>query len=63
MSGYLSQGQLPAQGYYNTTGRAFPDVSAFSENVVIVVGGGQTFVGGIYIQSIEHRALERFDLC
>jgi hypothetical protein len=31
VAGYLAQGGLPTASYYNTSGRAFPDVAAFSE--------------------------------
>uniref|UniRef100_A0A6B2L177 Peptidase S53 domain-containing protein n=1 Tax=Arcella intermedia TaxID=1963864 RepID=A0A6B2L177_9EUKA len=43
---YLSQGSLPPQAQYNTSGRAMPDVSSFSENVVIFQGGAESTVGG-----------------
>jgi len=44
---YLSTASnIPSNTYYNLTGRAFPDVSSFSENVIIIVDGGETFVGG-----------------
>jgi len=37
---------LPPASYYNRSGRGYPDVASFSENVVIVFQGGQTYVGG-----------------
>jgi len=43
---YLSQSGLPQPSFYNVQGRAIPDVSSFSENVVIVYQGGQFGVGG-----------------
>ncbi len=48
VNSYLtSQGSnLPPSSYYNVSGRAFPDVSSFSENVVIAVGHSFTYVGG-----------------
>lgn len=46
VAGYLAQGNLPAASYYNISGRAFPDVSAFSEGVQIIYQGSQQFVGG-----------------
>jgi len=37
---------LPPASQYNASGRGFPDVSAFSEDVTIVIGGGEESVGG-----------------
>jgi tripeptidyl-peptidase-1 len=37
---------LPANSYYNASNRAVPDVAAYSENVVVTVGGSDTIVGG-----------------
>jgi tripeptidyl-peptidase-1 len=39
-------GNLPASSYFNSTNRAVPDIAAYSENVVVVVGNGDTIVGG-----------------
>lgn len=43
---YLSRADLPPSSFYNSSGRAIPDVSSFSEDVVIMIGGGQSWVGG-----------------
>jgi len=37
---------LPAPSSYNVSSRAYPDVSAFSENVVICLSGGFFPIGG-----------------
>jgi len=37
---------LPPQRQYNRTGRAMPDVSSFSENVIVFRNGGEIGVGG-----------------
>jgi len=46
VTSYISSHSTPAQSYYNTTGRAMPDIAAFSEDVIIVVGGSEETVGG-----------------
>jgi len=48
VQGYLkSQGSnLPPPSYYNASGRAFPDLASFSEDVIIVLDGGSGPVGG-----------------
>jgi tripeptidyl-peptidase-1 len=48
VSKYLSSNSnsLPASSFYNTTGRAMPDVAAFSENVIIVIGGSEMPIAG-----------------
>jgi tripeptidyl-peptidase-1 len=44
---YLAtSGNLPPSSFYSTSGRAFPDISAFSENVLVVYHGFETPVGG-----------------
>jgi tripeptidyl-peptidase-1 len=45
---YLSSmaGNLPSASYYNSSNRAIPDLAAYSENVVVMVSGGETIVGG-----------------
>ena len=44
---YLKSGKAPPTKYFNTSGRAFPDVSAFSVNFVIEYDGeGPTVVSG-----------------
>jgi len=43
---YLSGGNLPPRNQYNATGRAIPDVSSYSENVIIVGGGSAQPVAG-----------------
>lgn len=37
---------FPGSKYYNTTNRAYPDVSALADNVPIVMGGFPTLTGG-----------------
>jgi len=39
-------GNLPPSSYYNSTGRAYPDIASFSEDVNIVLDGEWTGVGG-----------------
>jgi len=48
VAAYMSamSGNLPAPSYYNQSNRAIPDISAYSENVVVMVGGSETIVGG-----------------
>eukprot|EP01127_Copromyxa_protea_P005417 TRINITY_DN15347_c0_g1_i1.p1 TRINITY_DN15347_c0_g1~~TRINITY_DN15347_c0_g1_i1.p1 ORF type:complete len:547 (-),score=128.74 TRINITY_DN15347_c0_g1_i1:75-1715(-) len=47
VANYLkNEPHLPPSTQYNVTGRAIPDVSAFSENVEVYCGGSWTFVGG-----------------
>ncbi len=36
---------LPPSSFYNSTGRAMPDIAAYSENVQVAVGGSWTPVG------------------
>lgn len=44
---YLANTQnLPPSNIYNKTSRAMPDVSSFSENVIVVQSGSQEGVGG-----------------
>ena len=43
---YLKSGKAPPAKYFNTSGRAYPDVSAFSVNFVIEYEGGPTQVSG-----------------
>ena len=43
---YLKSGKAPPTFYFNTSGRAYPDVSAFSVNFVIEYEGGPTVVSG-----------------
>jgi len=44
---YLKSGvQLPPKKWWNQTGRAYPDVAAFSENVEIYYQGNKMTVGG-----------------
>jgi len=45
VSAYLSQGGLPPRKQFNSTGRAIPDVSSYSENVAVYQGGGIEPVG------------------
>jgi len=48
VANYLAKAtKLPPKTQYNATGRAFPDVSSYSENVIVVSsGGGEEPVGG-----------------
>jgi len=43
---YLKSTNLPAASFYNSSGRGYPDVCSFSEDVEIVLDGGATFVAG-----------------
>jgi len=44
---YLTSGvELPPEGYFNRSGRAFPDVSAIGHNLLIVDRGSSMPVGG-----------------
>ena len=43
---YLKGGETPATSYFNTSGRAYPDVSVFATNFEIVVGGSTESVDG-----------------
>jgi len=43
---YLSGSNLPPASYYNASGRAYPDISAFATDFTIVVGGSETAVDG-----------------
>ncbi len=36
----------PSPKAYNASGRAYPDIASFSEDVVIVTGGYETYVAG-----------------
>jgi len=46
VSGYFKSGvQFPPTGYYNATGRGYPDVAAFGHNCMIYAGGVEA-VGG-----------------
>jgi len=48
VSNYLQsqQGNLPPSSYYNSSGRAFPDLCSFSEDLVIVLDGSDQEVAG-----------------
>jgi len=46
VAAYLAGGSLPPSSQYNSSGRAMPDVSSFSENVVVVQDGFEEPVGG-----------------
>jgi len=47
VTNYLKNGpSLPPPAQYNATSRAMPDVSSFSENVMVFQGGGAFPVGG-----------------
>ncbi len=48
VSNYLSSNSksLPPSSYWNATGRAYPDVSAFSTGFMVVVSGAPTPVDG-----------------
>ena len=37
---------LPDPKYYNVTGRAFPDIAGFANDVLLIHGGVPTPVGG-----------------
>ena len=43
---YLKSGMTPPTTYFNTSGRAYPDVSAFAVNFDIIVDGSGTVVDG-----------------
>jgi len=43
---YLSTAKLPPAKMFNATGRAVPDVSAYSADLPVIQGGEQTTVGG-----------------
>ncbi len=43
---YLKSGKAPPTKYFNTSGRAYPDVSAFSVDFEIIVDGGEEEVDG-----------------
>jgi len=43
---YLNGSPLPPSTFYNASGRAYPDLSAFGENVQVVVNGKVIPVGG-----------------
>jgi hypothetical protein len=42
---YLQSARLPTSSTFNSTGRGFPDIAAFSDNVQIVFNGMQGSVG------------------
>ena len=46
VSAYLSELGDTNSGLYNASGRAFPDVSAIGEDVLIVVAGSESLVAG-----------------
>ena len=47
VNAYLNSGvALPGAGYFNSTGRAFPDIAAVGHNLLIVEGGAAQPVGG-----------------
>ncbi|KAL5490924.1 hypothetical protein EMCRGX_G016127 [Ephydatia muelleri] len=43
---YLMSGEMPPRSYFNASGRAYPDVSAFATNFEIVVNGSILLVDG-----------------
>ena len=43
---YLKSGKAPRTSYFNVSGRAYPDVSAFSTNFIIIEYGEETPVAG-----------------
>ena len=43
---YLMSGETPPRSYFNASGRAYPDVSAFATNFEIVVNGSILLVDG-----------------
>ena len=43
---YLQSGKTPPTKYFNTSGRAYPDISAFAVDFDIVVNGGVAVVDG-----------------
>jgi len=46
VSAYIAAGGLPAQSFWNASGRGFPDVSTAGESYNIVIGGRTTRVSG-----------------
>jgi tripeptidyl-peptidase-1 len=47
VNAYLQSGvALPSAGYFNASGRAFPDVAAIGHNLLIVLSGAAQPVGG-----------------
>jgi subtilase family serine protease len=47
VNAYLNSGVvLPGAGYFNASGRAFPDIAAVGHNVIIIDGGAAQPVGG-----------------
>jgi tripeptidyl-peptidase-1 len=48
VNAYLSSGsvQLPNSTYYNATSRGFPDISSFGADILIVMSGSVTPIGG-----------------
>ena len=43
---YLKSGKAPPSKYFNASGRAYPDVSAFAVDFTIIFQGGETLVDG-----------------
>jgi len=44
---YLTSGvPLPPSSFYNSTGRAIPDIASFSEDLIIIVDGSEEYVSG-----------------
>ena len=43
---YLAGGEAPPMSYFNTSGRAYPDVSVFATDFEIIVGGSTESVDG-----------------
>jgi len=43
---YLNSPGVPSESYFNKSGRAMPDVALFSEDVLVIAGGGTLPVGG-----------------
>ncbi len=46
VEGYLNSGQAPSKSFFNVSGRAYPDVSAFATNFEIILKGKEQFVNG-----------------
>ena len=46
VAAYLKSGNAPRTSYFNVSGRAYPDVSAFSTNFIIIEYGQETPVAG-----------------
>jgi tripeptidyl-peptidase-1 len=47
IANYLKSGvKLPPKGYFNTSGRGYPDVSAVGHNGYILLGGQAQLIGG-----------------